>query len=163
MVKTKNEWVSIDSTLPNRFVNYLLKKNQLPFFEGYTLKKTEIKSGSHRFDFLLEKNSYPFYLEVKSVTLVEDGVAMFPDAVTERGTRHMKALADLVKSGNDAGVLFVCQRSDVNSFRPQCERDPKFAESLKSAEKAGVRIHVIKAKVTPESIQYMGEIPYNLN
>jgi sugar fermentation stimulation protein A len=111
----------------------------------------------------LEKNGIPFYLEVKSVTLVEDGVAMFPDAVTERGTRHMTALSELVKSGNDAGVLFVCQRSDVNSFRPQCERDPKFAESLKSAEKTGVRIHVIKAKVTPESIKYMGEIPYNLN
>ncbi|MFQ6608747.1 MAG: DNA/RNA nuclease SfsA [Fidelibacterota bacterium] len=162
MVKNGIQWVSIDSTLPNRFVGELLREKALPMFKDWRLKGKEVPHGRHRFDFLLSKGSREFYLEVKSVTLVEDGVAMFPDAVTERGTRHVKALAEIVRSGKRAAVLFVCQRSDVKLFRPQWKRDPRFAQALLEVEAAGVEVHVISANITPREIKYKEVIPYDL-
>ena len=125
--------------------------------------RTEVTVGSHRFDFLLEKKGEPFYLEVKSVTFVENDVAKFPDAVTERGARHAYSLAQMSKDGVKTGILFVCQRSDAKLFRPMWDRDPKFSESLLAAEKAGVQINVITAIVLPGSISYNKEIPYDLS
>lgn len=162
MVKTGRQWVSIDSTLPNRFVKSLLEENQLPMFDEYELIRSEVKNGDHRFDFLLEKDGAPLFLEVKSVTLVEKGAAMFPDAVTQRGRRHMNALAQLSRNGAGAAVLFVCQRSDVQQFRPQWERDPRFAHALANAEQAGVFVSVISALVSPDAIEFEKIIPYDL-
>lgn len=162
MVKTGNQWVSVDSTLPNRFVKWLLEKGDIPFLKKYQIKKQEIAVDHHRFDFLLESSNGLFYLEVKSVTLVDNGVAMFPDAVTARGTRHLEMLAKISRNGLRSGVLFVCQRSDVEVFRPQWDRDPKFAETLAKAEVAGVKIWVISSDVSPTNIRYKEDIPYNL-
>ncbi|MEE9166322.1 MAG: DNA/RNA nuclease SfsA [Candidatus Neomarinimicrobiota bacterium] len=162
MVKTGHQWVSIDSTLPNRFVASLLKGGDLPMFKGYRLVQTEIKQGHHRFDFLLEKDGELMYLEVKSVTLVIEGVAMFPDAVTSRGARHMMGLMDLAESGFEAGALFVCQRGDVTLFRPHWNRDPAFAAALLAAAKNGVRVWAISAHVEPPHIRFRREIPYDL-
>ncbi|MBC8175359.1 MAG: DNA/RNA nuclease SfsA [Candidatus Marinimicrobia bacterium] len=163
LVNKNGQWISIDSTLPNRFIKELLKQNKLPMFQGYQFVRSEVSVKGHRFDFLLEKDDHPFFLEVKSVTLVKNGVAMFPDAITERGVRHVTALADLVKSGVGAGVLFVCQRSDVKLFRPQWDRDHRFAEVLVMADRVGVKIWVISSKVSPESIEYNKQIPYDLS
>lgn len=162
LVSKGTEWVSVDTTLPNRFVRSLLENHQLSMFKEYGLVRSEVKLDNHRFDFLLKKNGTLLYLEVKSVTLVEDGVAMFPDAVTQRGRRHMNALAALSRSGIGAAVLFVCQRSDVHCFRPQWDRDPKFAHALVEAEQAGVSISVIAAAVSPDAIEYEKTIPYDL-
>ena len=162
LVKKGRNWVSIDSTLPNRFVESLLLNGELSIFDLYTLVRREVTVGSHRFDFLLKKNGKPYYLEVKSVTFVEKSICMFPDAVTERGAKHALALANIVKSGVKAGILFVCQRSDAKLFRPMWDRDRKFSEALVTAEKTGVDINVITAKVTPSSITYNNQIPYDL-
>ena len=162
LVKKGRNWVSIDSTLPNRFVQSLLVNGELPIYDLYTLVRREVTVGSHRFDFLLKKNGKPYYLEVKSVTFVEESVCMFPDAVTERGAKHALALANMVKSGVKAGILFVCQRSDAKLFRLMWDRDRKFSEALVIAEKTGVDINVIIAKVTPSSITYNKQIPYDL-
>ncbi|MBH31146.1 MAG: DNA/RNA nuclease SfsA [Candidatus Marinimicrobia bacterium] len=163
MVKSGRQWVSIDSTLPNRFVENLLETGQLPIFESYRLIKREVKVGNHRFDFLLEKGGVQFYLEVKSVTFVENGVAQFPDAVTERGARHALYLAEMSREGVRTGILFVCQRPDASLFRPMWERDRKFAEALVEAKDAGVQINVITAEVAPEAISYHQEIPFDLS
>ena len=162
LVKKGRNWVSIDSTLPNRFVESLLVNGELSIFDLYTLVRREVTVGSHRFDFLLKKNGKPYYLEVKSVTFVEKSICMFPDAVTERGAKHPLALANMVKSGVKAGILFVCQRSDAKLFRPMWDIDRKFSEALVTAEKTGVDINVITAKVTPSSITYNNQIPYDL-
>ena len=163
MVKSGRQWVSIDSTLPNRFVRNLLERGELPIYASYQLVKSEVAVGNHRFDFLLEKDGAPFYLEVKSVTFVENGVAQFPDAVTERGARHARSLAQMCGDGIKSGILFVCQRPDAAQFRPMWERDSKFAEALLEAEAAGVQINVITAKVEPGAIVYEQEIPYDLS
>ena len=124
MVRSGEQYISLDTNLPNKLVKQMLEKKELSFLRDWNLKKAEVKVGNHRFDFLLEKRNSEFFLEVKSVTLVENGVAMFPDAVTERGKKHMEELSKLKKSGSDAGVIFVCQRSDVREFMPHWERDP---------------------------------------
>lgn len=163
MVKNGREWISIDSTLPNRFTKHLLEREKLPQFREYNLVKSEVAVQNHRFDFLLEKLGELFYLEIKSVTFVEKGVAKFPDAVTSRGTKHVYLLAKMSQSGTKTGILFICQRSDATQFRPMWNRDPKFAKALIIAQQAGVQINVITAKISPNSIIYDKEIPFNLS
>lgn len=160
MVKCGKQYVSLDTNLPNKLVKKMLEKKELPFLKDWNLKKTEVTVGRHRFDFLLERQNSEFYLEVKSVTLVENGVAMFPDAVTERGKKHMEELSKLKESGLGAGVLFVCQRSDVREFLPHWERDPKFASSLLRAKSLGVEVWIIVCEVTSTEINYRFSIPY---
>ena len=163
MVCHKGQFISLVSTLPNRFVKESLKKNKLPMFKNYKLLKPEVTVGKHRFDFLLESpKGKLFYLEIKSVTYVENGIAQFPDAVTERGARHAMALAELVEQGNEAGILFVCQRKDGKLFKPMWERDPRFSEALVHSYNSGVKVWCIACSVTLKSITLIREIPVNL-
>ena len=155
--------ISLNTLMPNRFVSYLLKNQGLAFLKEWKFHKQEISYGNSRFDFQLKKDDAVMVLEVKSVTLVEKGIAKFPDAVTERGRRHVNHLAKLAAKGLDTMVLFVVQRPDAKSFQPQWERDPKFSSALFEAWKKGLQIRVIKMKMTTDSIFYLGEIPYQLN
>ena len=164
IVKHDGILISLVSVLPNRFVQEGLECRQLPVLEGFRLEKAEVSLGKYRFDFLLKTaEDNPFYLEVKSVPLVEDGLAKFPDAVTERGTRYVKALGNMVCEGQLAGVLFVCQRSDAQKFSPMHERDPKFAIALKRAHQNGVQVWCITTKITLENMTYFQEIPVCFN
>ncbi len=164
MVKKGHVLISLVSALPNRFVAGELSKRQLPMLADLKLVRAEVPVGRHRFDFLLRDNAGgDFYLEVKSVTYVENGIARFPDAVSERASRHALALADLIKEGQGAGILFVCQRPDATVFSPMEDRDPKFAQSLYRAWRGGVRVWCIATKVTLEKMTYWREIPIMLN
>ena len=163
MVKHKGQLISLVSSLPNQFVKEMLKQKKLPMFYNYSLVRPEISVGSHRFDFLLnDPQSNKFYLEVKSVTFVNNGVAQFPDAITVRGRKHAIALKKLVETGKKAGILFVCQRSDAISFRPMWERDPKLGKAVLSANQAGVKVWCITLNVSESAITFCKEIPVNL-
>ena len=96
MTEHKGELISLDSTLPNHFVKEELENHGLSQLKEYKLVRPEVKFGRHRFDFLLQSKRGPFYLEVKSVTFVAEGIARFPDAVTERGARHVATLGEMV-------------------------------------------------------------------
>ena len=164
MVRSKGKLISLVSALPNQFVKESIEKNILPMFHNYKIIRPEIPYGNHRFDFLL--NDYEdsiFYLEVKSVTYVTNGLAQFPDAITSRGAKHVVALTNLVTSGVKTGILFVCQRDDPISFAPMWDRDPKFSKVLFEASKAGVKIWCISTSVTETEITFKQEIPVNLN
>jgi len=165
MVRHAGQLVSLVSALPNRFVRESLLAGELPMLQGYSLLKPEITVGRHRFDFLLtDPDQRPFYLEVKSVTFVENGVARFPDAVSERGSRHAGALKELTENGDvGTGVLFVCQRSDAREFRPMWDRDPKFGRAIAEAHEAGVKVWCITVKVTVNEMTFFQEIPVNLS
>ena len=163
MVRHEGQLISLVSALPNRFVKESLQKGDLPMFEDLQYVRPEISHGNHRFDFLLKyRNEKPFYLEVKSVTYVENGLAKFPDAITARGTRHAEALAELVKEGNGAGILFVCQRPDANRFEPMWDRDPKFAKALLEAKHVGVRVWCVTTQVSETEMTFEKVIPVNL-
>ena len=163
MVRFEGKLISLVSTLPNQFVMESITNNILPMFKKYKIIRPEIPYGTHRFDFLL--NDYEdstFYLEVKSVTYVKNGLAQFPDAITSRGTRHVGALAKLTQSGIKTGILFVCQRDDPISFAPMWDRDPTFSNALFEASKIGVNIWSISTKVTETEMTFKKEIPVNL-
>ena len=163
MVNLKGQWISLVSTLPNQFVKYSFQKNHIPIFQKYKLVRPEVTIRNHRFDFLLSnKSGKNFFLEVKSVTFVEDGIAKFPDAVTTRGMNHAKTLTDLVKEGEFAGILFVCQRPDATLFEPMWDRDPMFSNVLFNAYKMGVKVWCITLNVSQTEISFNKEIPVNL-
>jgi sugar fermentation stimulation protein A len=155
-------WVCINTLLPNLFVEHLLKDHSLPILKNWTLAGREVTQGSSRFDFLLERDSQSLWLEVKSVTYAEEGVAQFPDAVSARGARHARHLAKLAQDGHPAMILFVIQRDDACLFRPMWDRDPDLGHALNVAHAAGVAIHAISINVTPEAFTLTGEIPVDL-
>ena len=89
---SKNILVSLNTLIPNQFVEYLLEKKKLIFLNNYYINKKEIKYGNHRFDFLLREKNKNLFLEVKSVSLKEGSIAKFPDSITDRGRKHIKIL-----------------------------------------------------------------------
>ena len=155
--------ISLNTLIPNRFVSYLLNNHGLVFLQKWESQQQEVSYGNSRFDFQLTKDNAVMVLEVKSVTLVEKGIAKFPDAVTERGRRHIRHLAELAEEGFNVMVLFVVQRPDAEYFQPHWERDPKFSSALFEAWKNGLQVRVIKMKMTMDALFYLGEIPYQLN
>ncbi len=160
MVERDGIWVSIDSAnMPNRIVNKALKEKCIANFGEYSDFKREVSVGDSRFDFALCKTEGPYYLEVKGVTLVEDNVAMFPDAPTVRGTRHLYELARLRNQGFGAGVIFIVQRCDAEYFRPNDKTDPDFGEALRKAKKAGIDLAAYRCEVQPRQIVLADEIP----
>lgn len=148
-------WVSVDTTLPNRLVGVALEARALEEFEGWSLERREFTHGRSRLDFLLSDGlEGRMAVEVKSVTLVQEGEALFPDAVTARGARHVRELTDLAgRPGWEAAVLFVLQRDAAGRIRAAESIDPDFARALVEAKEAGVRVlgrrcHVSRSSVT---------------
>lgn len=144
--------VSIDSRLPNRLVLEALRRRNLSEFSNYSIIWPEHSYGNARFDFLLSDGSAKCLLEVKSCTLVRDGVAMFPDAPTTRGVRHVQELARVVANGYRAAVLFIIQRIDAQAFMPNDEMDPTFGRALREAANAGVEIYAYSSEFLHDSI-----------
>ena len=161
-VKTGSTWVNIDSILTNR----LFKKDYLHLdrYKDFTLIKSEFKYKASRFDFLMEnkKNPRKTIIEVKSATLVKDRTAMFPDAPTKRGTRHVDELITALNDGYDSEIIFIAKRRDAEKFIPNKELDPDFYKALKRAKKAGVRIIAVVCEYDPiekKELNFLHEIP----
>jgi sugar fermentation stimulation protein A len=159
--------VSVDTTLPNQLIHRALLAQALDEFAGWELERREVTLGGSRIDFALrraagaepaargrQRRKERLALEVKSVTLVEDGVGLFPDAVTARGARHVRELAELAQQEEwEAAVLFVLQRPDAHRIEAAASIDPGFAAALAEAKRAGVRVlgrrcHVSLAALT---------------
>lgn len=156
-------WVSTDTRLPNAIFVDALAANVIPAFGSSRLVRQEYTWGSSRFDALLENvDGAPHLVEVKSCTLVEDGLAMFPDAPTVRGAKHMRELQDALDHGYRCSVVIVIQRPDATLFRPHAERDPNFAEALREAIEAGVDLHVWGCETTERSVTLSYEVPFAL-
>ena len=162
-VEKNGQLISLVSTLPNVFVKDALINKQLSMYKDFKLIRPEIKIKNHRIDFLLEdKKGDPFYLEVKSVSFVENGIAKFPDSVTRRGMLHLRLLKSLTLKGYNTGVLFVCQRSDAFSFQPMWDRDLDFSSALLDAFNHGVKVNCITLNISKSKITFNSEIPLNL-
>lgn len=143
--------VSVDSRVPNRVVAEAVEGGRLPEFHGLRIEKREPVFGHSRLDFRLAGASNAMLLEVKSCTLVVDGTAIFPDAPTERGRRHLNALVRALEAGR-AAVLFLIQRSDADTFRPNDETDPQFAGALRDAVDLGVEVYAYNSRVTLQGV-----------
>lgn len=124
--------VSLDSRMPNRLVHEALRTGDLEELAGYAVIQPEYGYGRTRFDFLLANEHARCVLEVKSCTLVRDGVALFPDAPTVRGRRHVRELVKATREGYRECMRFVVQRADADVFIPHIEDDPAFGHALRA-------------------------------
>ncbi len=145
--------VSIDARVPNRLLREILISAPPEELKGYPFLRTEVLLGKSRLDFLLSNgNGSNFYIEAKSVTLVKDGQAFFPDAPTLRGSQQLKDLIRAKEAGHRAAIVFIVQRPDAKVFSPHEEADPPFAVALRVAARLGVEIYAYACKVTLEEI-----------
>lgn len=148
----------MDSQVPNDVVEEWLKKNEL-FSENAVIKR-EVKFGNSRFDFYVEDGERKAFIEVKGVTLENDGVVSFPDAPTERGVKHINELIACSEQGFEAYIIFVVQMKGVNRFEPNAEHHKEFADTLNYAREKGVKVLVYDCVVTPDSIEIDKKIEY---
>ena len=152
--------VNMDSQAPNKVVGEWLLEQE-PFGK-VKLLKPECTYGSSRFDFYLETETEKFFIEVKGVTLEEDGVVRFPDAPTERGVKHLQELCACKEAGYKAAVIFVVQMEGMKHFEPNETTHPQFGEALRQAQSAGVEVLAYECKVTPDSLVIDKAIPVKL-
>lgn len=153
---TPDGWVSVDTQLPTRLAAGLLRAQRLPPFSGYAAVRAEYPHGDSRLDFRLDGPSLPpCLIEVKSVTLVADGVARFPDAPTARGARHLEELRRAVADGWRGAVLFLVQRADAVALSPHDEQDPAFGAALRVAVAAGVEVYAYPCRVEPPQVSVL--------
>ena len=142
--------VNMDSQIPNAAAEEWLKKGEL-FSESAKIRR-EFTYGDSRFDFMTDDNGKKSFLEVKGVTLEQDGTALFPDAPTERGLKHVNELIKARKAGYGAYILFVIQMKGIKVFRPNDATHREFGEALRKAEAEGVELLAYDCIVLPDSI-----------
>lgn len=164
LVQSSKLWVSVDSRLPPRLLEEAVLEGRLPEFQGYEEIQREVEYGGSRLDLILRGKAKPWLLvEVKSVTLVQEGTGYFPDAVTERGRRHLEVLVRARKRGRKAAVVFVVQREDAVRFSPHHASDPLFGQALVQAVERGVEVYAYRCRVSPQEISISGRIPVVLD
>ncbi len=154
--------VSVDARVPGELVYQALRQRTLPQFGVYSTIRREVAFGQSRLDFLLSSPTSQRFLEVKSVTLVQEGRALFPDAPTLRGRRHLKSLTWAKKEGYEAAILFVIQREDAESFSPNDAVDAEFGHVLREARLQGVDVYAYRCKVSPREIELAEQVPIHL-
>ncbi|MBZ9684838.1 DNA/RNA nuclease SfsA [Clostridium estertheticum] len=143
-----NKIINIDSQIPNSVVDEALKNKKIQNLVKYNIIHREKTFGNSRFDFKISNDmGDTYYLEVKGVTLEVDGKSMFPDAPTERGTKHLLELIEAKKMGFGAGVLFLIQMNNIKNFSPNDDMDAAFGNALRLACKSGVDIYAYECEV----------------
>ena len=146
-------WICVNTGRANEMAFEAVSGGVVPELAGYAEVLREQRFGNSRFDLLLRDGERLCYVEVKNVTLLAaDGCYAFPDAVTERGRKHLNELIEVVKAGHRAAMLYVIPRSDGTAFRAAHEIDPAYADALKAAVSAGVEAYAWQAVVTPEKL-----------
>ncbi|MFZ2089699.1 MAG: DNA/RNA nuclease SfsA [Desulfobaccales bacterium] len=156
-------WVCVDTLVPNRLVAEALAGPGLPGLPPLLSHRAEatLPQGC-RLDFVGDLGERLLFMEVKSITWVEDGIALFPDGVTSRGRRHLEELAKLAAQGHEAWQVFVVQRPDAKRFRPAADIDPAYARELARGAAAGVNILVLQENVSPPEITLADPLPFDL-
>ncbi len=159
MIKINEDWVGINTGNPNKLAFEAISKSEIPGLNNYCSVKREVKFGDSRFDVFAENESEKCFVEVKNVTLKDGKYALFPDAVTTRGQKHLKTLTEVKKQGMRAVMLYIVQRMDVEIFAPAKDIDPGYAKALKEAVSEGVEVIVMQAKVEPDGIKLVKVLP----
>lgn len=163
MIRMGRGWVGINTGRPNRLVREAIAAGKIPELTGFSGIRSEVPYGRRsRVDLLLVGDGAPCYVEVKNVSLVEKGIAYFPDSVTERGTKHLRELMVRVRRGDRAVMFYLVQRSDGRVFRPADHLDPLYGRTLRRALRAGVEILVYRARVSPRGIEIGVRLPHEI-
>ena len=158
-VKKGSRLINMDSQAPNTTAREWLESGGLGKIDNL---RPETVHGDSRFDFSFTLEGKPCFLEVKGVTLEDDGVCAFPDAPTERGAKHLRGLAEAVRQGYGAYVLFVIQMADVKYLHPNDRTDPDFGTALREAAAQGVHIVAVECRVSEDTMEISGSVPVHL-
>ena len=151
--------VSADARLPNDLLAEAIAGGQLAQFAGYSGLVRESTFGESRLDIMLEGEQGRCYVEAKSVTLVENGVGLFPDSPTIRGVKHLQSLAAATSAGHRAAVVFVVQRSDASTFATNDRSDPDLGQAFRWARTQGVEAYAYNCRVTETSVRLDQPLP----
>lgn len=152
LVKPFGDWIGVNTLTPNRLLRKIWEHGLVPEMRGYEEFKPEAKFGDSRLDARLNGPQGSFWIEAKNVTMVEDGVACFPDAVTVRGQKHLQELITLAGQGVRVGCFYLVQRPDGECFGPADFIDPDFAKLFYEAVRAGVEMLPYEAAVSKGGI-----------
>jgi len=154
--------IGVNTTLANKLVVEGIEQGCISQLAAYPQLRTEVPYGENsRIDILL-RGAGDCYVEVKSVTARDGDFAIFPDAVTARGTKHLNELVNMVQAGHRAVIFFCIQRNDIQYFRPATEIDPLYAETLAHACKNGVEALAYGVDISPSEIVLARQIPVNI-
>ena len=161
LVETGGGLVGLNTNLSNRLVREAIENGIITELQGYPAMRSEVRFGAEnsRVDLLLEGNGPACWVEVKNVTLAEGGVARFPDAVTARGTKHLRELAAMAEAGHRAVLCFCVQRDDVQEVRPADHIDPLYGCTLREALARGMEAIAYRAEISPEGIELRHRLP----
>lgn len=160
LVESAGFWAGINTGLPNRLVREAIENGTAAELQGYASIRPEVAYGEHsRIDLLLESPGQRCFVEVKNVTLVEDSRALFPDAVTTRGQKHLHELMRVVREGDRGVIFFTVQRGDGLIVSPADVIDPEYGRLLRLAMKSGVEALAYRALVTPQEIVLTERLP----
>lgn len=162
LVRHRGRWVGMDARLPNALCAAALRAGLLRGFRRYRRWRAEVRVGGSRFDFVGTGPSGRIVVEAKSCNLVSGGVALFPDAPTARGARHLLDLARVARRGTRAAVVWFVQRDDASVLRPNEETDPHFARAARVAARAGVRFYAFACRMSPAGATVLRRIPVRL-
>ena len=152
--------ITMDAQAPNQVFREWAEAGQ--FVPGLTLLRPETTWGRSRFDFYWEAPGRRGFVEVKGVTLEEDGVVRFPDAPTLRGVKHLEELIAAKEAGYEAAVCFVVQMGDVRWLEPNDRTHPEFGEALRRAARAGVQVLALDCAVRPDRLDIAGAVEVRL-
>lgn len=158
MIFINAKWVGINTMVPNKLAYDAISNGELEKLKGYTKVKREVKFGDSRFDIYAENETEKCFVEVKNVSMKVGDSALFPDAVSSRGRKHLETLIEVKKSGIRAVMLYVIQRMDVEYFGMAEDIDPEYASSLRKAMENGVEVIAVQAEVSPEKIEIKKEL-----
>ncbi len=159
MILINNKWVGINTNIPNILVYEAVRDRAIPALDQYTNVRREVKFEDSRFDVYAENETEKCFIEVKNVSMKVGDAALFPDAVTSRGRKHLETLIRVKQQGMRAIMVYVVQRMDVKSFGPARHIDPDYADSLQKAIRTGVEVIALQAEVSPTEITITGELP----
>jgi len=155
IIKVRKNLVGVNTHLANKIVHHGLSNNLINEIKNSQLVKPEVFFNSNtRFDFLVEKNKEKFFVEVKNTTLFrEDKIAEFPDAITSRGSKHLKTLIDAIKKGYKSYILFLVQIQGMEYFKIAKDIDKEYYQNYLTAKKSGVNFLAYRCKISPKGIK----------
>ncbi len=159
LVRHAGRWVGVDSHLPNRLWELALRRGGLPPVLGVRGWQREVRVGGERVDFRVRTRQATWLVETKSCNRVEGGVALFPDAPTARGARHLQVLAELVQQGMRCAVVWFVQRDDARCLRIDGGCDPQLAAAAQRARRAGVKLVAYRCSASPTAVRVLHRIP----
>jgi sugar fermentation stimulation protein A len=160
MVESDGFWAGINTGRPNYLVREAIENGTVAELQGYETIRPEVAYGEHsRIDLLLESAGKRCFVEVKNVTLVENNRALFPDAVTTRGQKHLTELMRVVREGDRGIIFFTVQRGDGTTVSPADSIDPEYGRLLRLAMESGVEALAYRAQITPLQILLTERLP----